>query len=889
METLTLPPFVRGPESEDHSQFGGKARALAALVDSGLPIPSWFVILPSAFDATLSAEQRVALSLAEDDSRIQQVLATLSPSGPWVADVQHALADLCADGVRVAVRSSALDEDGVAHSFAGQLESYLFVEPAQVLARVLDVWRSGFSERVFTYRRERGIAGLPQAPAVLVQRMVVAHAAGVAFGADPVSGRRSRSVVSAVYGLGTALVSGDADADTYHVDKNGEIVVREIAHKEFAHRYAANVSEGVSNVAVSEALANSPALSDSQVRDVAALVQSTSRLFGCPQDIEWALENGKLFLLQSRPITSITSLADLDGALNLWDNSNIAESYGGITTPLTFSFARRAYEEVYRQFCYLMRVPTADVAAQAVTFRRMLGLVRGRVYYNLLSWYRVLATLPGFAMNRRFMEQMMGVKEGLPAEMLAEFGTASFSARLRDSVRFARTLVGLVANHWSLSRRIKEFYLRLNHALAPRAVETLRADELATYYLDLERQLLTRWDAPLVNDFFAMIFYGVLRALAAKWCADTAGNLQNDLLCAEGGMVSTEPARRVREMAEIAAHIPALRQALCDAPLPMLRRAIVKAPNFNVAYESYLAKFGDRCLDELKLESATLLDDPLPLLRSVGQFAMRMSEGPVPAGIEMELRLSAEKRVSEALASRPIRRVVFGWVLKHTRARVRDRENLRFERTRLFGLVRRIFVQIGRRFHADGLLDTARDIFYLEIYEVIGFIDGTATTTDLKGLVALRRREFDSYRTMAVPDDRFDTRGVVHQGNRFQAATAAAPVTGDMLTGIGCCPGLVRGRVRVITDPRGASLQRGDILVAERTDPGWIMLFPAAAGILVERGSLLSHSAIVARELGIPAIVSIAGITRWLRDGDWVEFDGSTGKVWRVAPEEKNV
>ena len=321
----------------------------------------------------------------------------------------------------------------------------------------------------------------------------------------------------------------------------------------------------------------------------------------------------------------------------------------------------------------------------------------------------------------------------------------------------------------------------------------------------------------------------------------------------------------------------------------MLRRAIVKAPNFNVAYESYLAKFGDRCLDELKLESATLLDDPLPLLRSVGQFAMRMSEGPVPAGIEMELRLSAEKRVSEALASRPIRRVVFGWVLKHTRARVRDRENLRFERTRLFGLVRRIFVQIGRRFHADGLLDTARDIFYLEIYEVIGFIDGTATTTDLKGLVALRRREFDSYRTMAVPDDRFDTRGVVHQGNRFQAATAAAPVTGDMLTGIGCCPGLVRGRVRVITDPRGASLQRGDILVAERTDPGWIMLFPAAAGILVERGSLLSHSAIVARELGIPAIVSIAGITRWLRDGDWVEFDGSTGKVWRVAPEEKNV
>jgi pyruvate,water dikinase len=228
--------------------------------------------------------------------------------------------------------------------------------------------------------------------------------------------------------------------------------------------------------------------------------------------------------------------------------------------------------------------------------------------------------------------------------------------------------------------------------------------------------------------------------------------------------------------------------------------------------------------------------------------------------------------------------MLFGWVLRNTRSRVRDRENLRFERTRLFGRVRQIFLEIGRRFHALDLLEEPRDIFYLEIDEALGFIDGTTSTTNLKGLVALRKDEFARYRIIEPPADRFETRGIVHQGNAFQGSQTAGDLGGEQRKGLGCCPGVVRGPVRVITDPRHAQLRRGDILVAERTDPGWIMLFPAAAGLLVERGSLLSHSAIVAREMGIPAIVSIPGVTRWLKDSDHVEFDGSTGIVRRISP-----
>jgi pyruvate,water dikinase len=216
---------------------------------------------------------------------------------------------------------------------------------------------------------------------------------------------------------------------------------------------------------------------------------------------------------------------------------------------------------------------------------------------------------------------------------------------------------------------------------------------------------------------------------------------------------------------------------------------------------------------------------------------------------------------------------------------VRDRENLRFERTRLFGRVRRIFLEFGRRLQALDRIDQPRDVFYLEVNEILGFVDGTTTCTDLRGLISLRKAEFDHFRQTPPPADRFETRGVVNHGHDYQSRTAQEELTGDTLHGLGCCPGVVRGMARVIVDPRGARLNRGEILVAERTDPGWIMLFPAAAGLLVERGSLLSHSAIVARELGIPAIVSLRGVTRWLKDGDVVELDGGKGVVRKVLSE----
>lgn len=835
---------------------GGKAGALARLGSAGLPIPEWFVVPPEA----------------AIDERIPALAREVAPGAEYFA-----------------VRSSALDEDGSEHSFAGQLDSFLFVPVGELAAKVAAVRRSGRSDRIVAYRRERGLSAAARPPAVLVQRMVAAEAAGVAFSADPVSGRRGHAVVSAVYGLGSALVSGEADADTYTVDRRGEVVARAIGQKVTAHRAAPGSGEGVKAEAVPPELATQPVLRDDEAAAVAGLARATARFFGRPQDIEWAKAEGRLWLLQSRPITSLAGLVDPDGELNLWDNANIAESYSGVTTPLTFAFARGIYEAVYREFARLMGVPAATIERNRDLFPRMLGLVEGRVYYNLVSWYRLLALLPGFAVNRGFMEQMMGVKEGMPAEVEARFGPVGRWARWRDGVALAGALAGLARNHFTLPGQIARFYARLNLALRPLepALEELRPDELAAHYRDLERQLLLRWDAPLVNDFFAMIFYGVLRKLTARWVGEGEGSWQNDLLCAEGGMISAEPAKRVRELAALVAGDAAAVRVLAEGGRRAIERWLAANPRFRAGYEAYLAKFGDRCLEELKLESLTLHDEPLTLLRSVGQLARRFGVAGLAAesGTEARLRAAAEARVAAALRGRPGRKVVFNWVLRQARARVRDRENLRFERTRLFGRVRRIFLELGRRLHAAGRLVEPRDVFFLTGEEVLGVVEGTTVTTELAALVAVRQQEFARFRARPAPADRFGTRGAVHLGNTFRAEKPLVVPEGDSLRGTGCCPGVVRARARVITDPRHAVIEMGEILVAPRTDPGWIMLFPSAAGLLVEHGSLLSHSAIVAREMGIPAIVSISGVTAWVQTGEWLEMDGATGVVRKVGAE----
>lgn len=869
---------------------GGKARALARMTEAELPVPQWFVVLPSAFYASVSPE--IAECVRRGRGKPQEIVAGVRLSEEILKELSPALSTFAMAGSLCAVRSSALEEDSARLSFAGQLESFLFVDPKDVADRIVSVWASGFNERLMQYRREFGLDSMASVPAAIVQVMIDGEASGVAFSADPVTGRWAVAVVGAVPGLGNALVSGEAAADTWRVDRDGVIVERAIVIKSVMHQRDASRPEGVKAVTVPADLVAKPALDDDQVRQVATLARQAERYFGRPQDIEWTWAARRLYLLQSRPITTLAEHADPDGRPALWDDSNIIESYSGVTTPMTFSFARTAYENVYREFCRLMRVPQRTIEANAEMFCCMIGLIRGRVYYNLYNWYRLLSLLPGYQFNRRFMEQMLGVSETLAEDLTVARQEVGTAARFFDAIRFAAAAAFVAANVMTLRFRIARFYRRLRESLGEQRPDfsSWSPHDLVTHYRSLEERLLTHWDAPVVNDFATMIFHGLLRRLCANWVNDQEGTLPNALLCAERGMISEEPAQRVRAMARLAAADPALTSALCEEPLRAMRAAIGRSLSFQMAFDSYIEKFGDRCMGELKLESSTLHDDPTPLLRSVGHYARSLAQAGAGSEHIPELRVRehAEARVHDALIGRPWRRLVFSYVLRVARERVLARENLRFERTRVFGRARQIVLEIGKRLAVIDCLEDARDIFYLEFDEMLAFVEGRATTTNLKGLAAVRKAEFDGWRQMPAPADRFRTRGIVFRGNSFAADRVVVPPTGDSLHGIGCCPGLVRGPVHLILDPRDAVVKPGEIVVADRTDPGWVMIFPVIAGLLVERGSLLSHSAIVARELNLPTIVALPGVTTWLKDNDWVEMDGSTGVVVKIDPPNRS-
>jgi phosphohistidine swiveling domain-containing protein len=789
---------------------GGKGAALAKLGEAGFEVPAWFAVPPTA---------------TWSDGELNEAIATLG-SGPF------------------AVRSSATMEDGAGHSFAGQFETFLDVPAHEVAARISGVRDSARNESVLTYCRERGLP-LPEPPTVLVQRMILPRCAGVAFSADPVSGRRSVALVSAVAGTGEKLVSGEIDGETWRIGSEP-----------------------------CEAPGDS-LLTESEARGIASLARDCAEHFGRPQDIEWAIDgSGKLWLLQSRPITTLASLPDPDDTHRVWDNSNIAESYGGVTTPLTFSFARRIYESVYREFCRLMSVPAQRIERADDVFPQMLGLIRGRTYYNLASWYRVLALLPGFQLNRSFMEQMMGVKEPLPEPLVQKIIAESTVSRSADMRALAVTCIGLLRQLAGLGKQVKAFQARLDAALAPLPVPLaeMSGEDLVNHYRELEQKLLKRWDAPLVNDFFAMIYYGILRSLCGKWAGDTDGTLQNDLLAHTGGIISAEPPRRIVRMAKLAAEVPDLPAMLVDQILPAKEKlaALKRHGSLRAEFQLYLDDFGDRCLEELKLESPTVRDDASTLLSSIGALALR---GNLPEERE-------ETPVPAPPIANPLKGMIFRHVLKQARERVRCRENLRFERTRLFGRVRSILRELGKRLHADERLQAPEDVFYLELGEILSAWEATGTTDDLGALAQRRRVEFAGYRAEEAPPDRFETHGPVHRYIEFESTRPEEPImAGARIKGIGACPGKVTGKVRVVLDPRGARLEPGEILVAQQTDPGWVVLFPAASGLLVERGSLLSHSAIVSRELRLPCIVSLSRITTILKTGDLVEMDGKTGEV----------
>lgn len=785
------------------AQAGGKGASLARLAEYGFNPPASFVIPADAF---VDGKPQRGLKTA-----VSEALKSIGP-GPY------------------AVRSSGHAEDGKDHSHAGQFDTFLNIQAEDVVDAAAKVWASGFGETVATYRAVKS-GGDAAAPAIVVQQMIDARVSGIAFSADPVSGRRDCVVISAIAGLGDALVSGEVDGQNWIV--------------------ADTITAPQNSI-----------MSDAEVQSVADMTRKAEAAFGSPQDIEWAIDAAGLHILQARPITTaLRTLASPDTALTIFDNSNIVESYPGMVSPLTYSFAVHVYDRVYQSFVRLLGVKEATIADNAAVFGNMLGRVDGRVYYNLVNWYRALALLPGFSLNRAYMETMMGVDTPMSAEVTDGIGPlpAQGFAKVIEYGKLAGVAATLVFEALRLPRTRRNFYARLNTALnSDLDLKTANLTQLAIEYRRIESTLLDRWDAPLVNDFLCMIAFGASRNLLKKWLGDDGLLLHNDVMIGQGDIVSAEPAQRIAKMGRIAA----------EHSIPPDQ--IETHPALKDDLSSYLAKFGDRCTEELKLESIPLTQDASQLLSAIAASAQR------PPATHA---VASEPDWPAIFSGKPVKARVAKWIVTWAKARVRDRENLRFERTRLFGRARQVFLSMGREFAAHDLIDQPRDVFHLTVTEMMGAIEGFGLSPNLRGLIRLRQAEDAASASREDPPERIEVRGPAILPATMSHAKVDAIETGDTRTATGCSAGQVTAKARVIRDPRTDSLTPGDILVARHTDPGWIAVFSNASAIVVERGSLLSHSAIVARELGIPCVVGLKGATQWVEDGEMLHVDGATGLV----------
>ncbi|MCA9167840.1 MAG: hypothetical protein KDB23_09240 [Planctomycetales bacterium] len=881
------------PNAELHhaprALIGGKAHQLFQ-VRSFASIPTSFVVTTAALPRLL--HEYVGLSGEETLPKMRDHLSHVALPDDWIQQIRNEAEPLFAAGKRLAVRSSAVSEDGQSLSFAGIHTSVLGVDNLNdLLSALRQVWLSALSPRAISYRKQHGLLAVSLEMAVLVQELIPTESAGVCFTCDPTTASDQQIVIHSVWGLGEGLVSHGLAHDIFYVDRHTRTVRQQLGHK--TTRLTIGQSGEVQMVDVQADHCAASSLSEHDVQHLAKTAILAETRLGSYQDIEFGVSDGQLYLFQTRPVTATQPAPLSNDSHQVWDNSNIIESYSGTTTPMTFSFIRRAYSIVYRCFAEVMGISAANVEQHRDAFDNMLGIFRGRVYYNLKNWYRLIRLFPGYEYNRTYMEAMMGVKQSMT---LADASPPVSSIR-RWFVEFP-ALCLLLARCFLNFIRIRPIVARFDLHFQRHYDEWSRIDfrgmppqQIAALYDMMEGKMLWNWKAPIINDFYVMVFYGVLKALCRKWCHDTSGTMQNGLVSGSGGLLSEAPARLLMQMTHVADSDSALRRIIITEDVEILPSRIAndeRFVEFQCLVQRFLDDFGLRSPSELKLESTSYRDEPQRIYQLIRSYLQTKNPAIWNADKirerELAVRHQAETQAFAALRSRRrwwFRRRVFQWVLSNARQGIVNRENMRFARTRVYGILRSMLRAMGQTFTEHGVLQSREDIFYLTLDEVWSYVRGTAVSANLQGLVDTRRREYAGYEQdqLAALPNRFETAGLPYVDLINTQSRTASQNLSDTLQGVGCCPGLVSGMTQVVRDPNDVSAFEGQILVAEHTDPGWVALFPAFAGILVERGSVLSHSAIVAREMGIPTIVSVAGLTNRVQSGQHVEMDGRAGTV----------
>jgi phosphohistidine swiveling domain-containing protein len=867
---MTYTAWFEEIRKDDIALAGGKGANLGELSRAGLPVPPGFVLTTNGYDAFVEASgikgEVVALASApraEDPAAFEEAaegIRGLFARGeiPEVVDyeIRAIYEKLSEDGeTAVAVRSSATAEDLAGASFAGQQETFLNVRGAEALMEAVKrCWASLWTARAMAYRKRQGIDPATVSLAVVVQRMVEAEAAGVMFTANPANGRRDQASISAAWGLGESVVSGSVTPDSMVVEKeSGRVISREAADKEVMTVYT---ESGTEERPVPEARRRQPVLDDKTAAQLARYGARIEQLYGTPQDIEWALSVGELYILQARPITALPEpMADppTDWSVpetgGMYARASIVEQ---MPDPLSPLFADLIEGAVVRSLQKLMN----ELLDTQVLREGDLGFttVNGYAYYRyrLAAMWRILAKSPA------------------PLRLMMGSGERSAQRRWRE---YSRPLYARTVERWETK--------------SPEALPASRLLEGARELLDAGAEYYTSVQTiiPLAASC-EMLFTAFYNRLVRRRGDPPA---QTFLL----GFDST-PIRAEKSLYDLAAWCsehPDLARALAGTPseqiLDLLHAQVPPGGVDEVTWHEWCSRFQahlDRyghTVYNLDFVNPVPADDPASLFDTL-KFYLR-GEGQNPHERQRrtaERREAATREVLERLDAP--RRNLFSKLLEWAQGVAPVREDALYDVGLAWPVMRRMLLELGRRLVEAGAVERPADVFWLsrdEVERMAASLDaGEARLGSLSDAVEKRRMLWRGRRRVTPPQ-------LLPKDSWFMVFESLMPAgseeqTGDTIKGVATSGGQVTARARVLGGPEDFGQMRpGEVLVAAITTPAWTSLFAMASAVVTDVGGPLSHSSIVAREYGIPAVLGTAVATRRIRSGENVRVDGDVGTV----------
>jgi rifampicin phosphotransferase len=814
--------------SDDVDIVGGKGLSLALLTRAGLPVPAGFCVTSAAFRRARG-----------------QRLADLPDLVSAIADAYRELG-----GGLVAVRSSATAEDGAITSFAGQQETILGVEGTEAVCdAVARCWASLDSDRAVAYRRRQGIADDGLAMAVVVQRLVAAEVAGVLFTRDPLDPDGRRMLVEASWGLGEAVVSGRVTPDRYALARDDGSVVERQIHAKTVEVTAA----GVRSVPTERQLL--ACMDAARLAQLAELGRQVEIYYGAPRDIEWAWAEGRLWLLQARPITTADAVerervrreeiaalvrrAEVTGTV--WSRFNLSESLPE-PTPMTWALVRRLLSG--RGGAGLMLRDLGFDPDPALDDEGVFDLVCGRPYCNLSrearQHSRLLPYEHSFQALKRAPQRALYPRPGLnPARAGWTFW---LGLPVLLPVAIYRLVRAMGLQHQARQTFPPQFRTTVLPAFDTACTAALASDLSTRNTSDLP-ELLEQWSQIVLVDF------GREALKPTALAAAVLTGLENQLLPTKGpeGAAAAARALLMGARAEPDSDLPG---ALSELAAGRLDRA------------TFLAQFGHRGSHEMELSQPRWSEDQAALERLAG--------GRPGSGHAASDAWHAAWNHLVAIA---------GWGATQ-QARIRAevatlhvllglRETAKHYLMKGFAVLRRILLELDRRYRLQG------GVFFLTPEELPRLVAGE----DLTSVIAERKRRRTLVLGLEVPP-------VLFSDDLEAIGRPPAPPDGaDLLRGVPLSAGVAEAPALVLEEPLTGERPAGPyVLVCPSTDPAWVPLFDGARALVMETGGVLSHGAIVAREYGLPAVAGLDGITRRLRTGQRLRVDGGGGTV-TILPE----